>query len=147
MKKYNRTEIMRKAHSLRVSKNMNMSEALRKAWGLAKLEILESELFLLNMKDISGGRTNIAAQEQIRAKNARIAELSNQVNTLKAEIYPTRAIETRRDYSQQDIEFFARKLRNDPYMTNEQRAKYAVIVENGYIVETVVGLDENAYAA
>jgi outer membrane murein-binding lipoprotein Lpp len=66
-----------------------MREALVKSWKMAKLAILESELFLFNMKDLSGGRNNVVAQMQIIANNSKIDELNRKVNALKSEIYPT----------------------------------------------------------
>ena len=63
--KYNKIEIMKKMHRLVKIYGINMSEALRKSWSMAKLEIAENELFLRNMKDINGGASNIIAQNQI----------------------------------------------------------------------------------
>ena len=89
MKKFDRKAIFTKAWRLVRNYNMDMSTALIKSWKMAKLEILENEKFLLDMKDLSGGANNIVAQNQIRANNAAIDELRNKISTLEQEIYPT----------------------------------------------------------
>ena len=89
MKKYNRVEIFKKMWRLVKNCNLSMSEALTKAWKMAKLEPLEAELFELNQKDLNGGKTNAVAQMMIMENNRRIDELHRQIAALKAEIYPT----------------------------------------------------------
>ena len=49
--KYNLIVIMKRAHTIRKETGANMSEALRQAWGEAKIEIVETERFYLAMKD------------------------------------------------------------------------------------------------
>lgn len=92
MKKYDRKAIFSKMWSLTKNYNMNTSEALGKAWKMAKLEILENEYFLLKTKDLTGGKTNIVAQNMIREYREELDTLSQKVIALKKEIYPTVAI-------------------------------------------------------
>ena len=66
-----------------------IAEALRISWKMARLAKIENELFILNMKDLSGGRNNIFAQNQIRENNKAIAEANRRIEALKREIYPT----------------------------------------------------------
>ena len=49
---YNRSEIFTAAHQIRRGENVSMSAALRKAWALAKIENINSEAFMLAMKDL-----------------------------------------------------------------------------------------------
>jgi hypothetical protein len=86
---------MKKAHSLRINYSMNMSAALTKAWGMAKIEILETELFSLNMYSSIGGATNIIAQNEIKIHRNAVAVLESKISILKAEIFPTIKEETR----------------------------------------------------
>jgi len=97
MKKTNPAKIMARAWEIsRISAakfggraSEYIDEALRISWKMARLEVLENELFILNMKDVSGGRTNAAAQAQISANRRAIAETERRVDALKMEIYPT----------------------------------------------------------
>jgi hypothetical protein len=153
MKKYNRTEIMKRAHTIRRIDGSNMSEALTKSWKLAKLEILKGELFLLNMKDISGGRTNAAAHSQIRANNEAIDRLQKEISVLKREIYPGETkVEKIYRYTEAQIEMQRKALSE----FKEGGAVYQAIKESLISMEkslenpeirTYIIIDENAYNA
>ena len=86
---YNRSEIMKKMHRLIKAYGMSKSEALTKAWRMAKLEILSGELFILNAYSPAGGASNIMAQNAIREHNTAVNALTSKISALKAEIYPT----------------------------------------------------------
>ena len=74
---------------------MSMSEALTKAWGLAKLENLNAELFNLNLIDVSGGANNIYTQNDIRANRETINAVQRKISVLQAVIFPTVITERR----------------------------------------------------
>lgn len=147
MKKYNLSEIMKKAHRLVKGYGMSMSEALGKSWKMAKLEMLKSELFILNMKDISGGRTNVAAQAQIRKNNEAIERLQKEITKIKREIYPSEAkVEKIYRYTQEQIQ----KQRNVLKQFKEGSEIYKAIKESLESMEkpeirTYIVIDENAY--
>ena len=60
--------------------------ALRISHKMAKVERLEGELFMLNAKDLSGGRANTIAQNQIRENRKAIDGVQRRIDALKAEI-------------------------------------------------------------
>ena len=82
MKKYDLSKIMTKANSLRRVYGMSRSESLTKAWGMAKLDKVERELFLLEMKD----RWNDTDRRMS-------SDLRQDISRLKAEIYPELILE------------------------------------------------------
>jgi len=132
--KYNKSTIMNKAHSLRTNYNMNMSAALTKAWGMAKIEILEAELFALNMHSPTGGANNIFAQNEIRAHRNAAAEIERKISALKAQIFPT--VVTERKI----------KLENPTISVSfcKETSKYIETVVE-YLTDTSEYLDVNAY--
>ena len=132
--KYNKVEIMTKAHSLRKNYNMSMSEALTKAWGLAKLENLNAELFELNMRDISGGANNIFAQNAIRANREAINAVQSKISVLQAVIFPTVVTERKIKLANPTI-----KVEFD-----KETKKYTETVIE-YLTQTNEYLDINAY--
>lgn len=50
-KRFNKSEIMKRAHTIHKESGASMSAALRKAWVEANIERIEDHRFLLNMKD------------------------------------------------------------------------------------------------
>ena len=82
MKSLNRASIMTKANSLRKVYGLTKSEALRKAWGMAKIANLESELFLLEMKDTFNNKDTRQANE-----------LAGKIRSLIVATYPTVTVE------------------------------------------------------
>jgi 2-polyprenyl-3-methyl-5-hydroxy-6-metoxy-1,4-benzoquinol methylase len=150
MKKYNRAEIFRKAWRLVKVYGMSMSAALRKSWQMARLEILENEYFLLNMKDLDGGRTNTAAQTQIRENNERLNELNKQIIALKQEIYPTVRTEQKFKFMSIDFDKVESKMKNIAYEFGTDDARYVELakqLEQGYRIDVYEKLDTNAYDA
>ena len=148
--KYNKTEIMKKANALRKAYGMSKSESLVKAWGMAKLAKLENELFILNMKDLSGGRTNIIAQNQIRANNAAIAELEAKIANLKNEIYPRVSVTVERKFDMYDRNKILKRI-NDikiffPNLKDEL-VELKSKLEKGVEMYTSEKLDTEAYSA
>jgi len=67
--KYNLSNIARRANALTAT--MNQSAAWKLAWAEAKIDRLEEQLFVLNMKD----RMTAAELDQSRELNAAIAAL------------------------------------------------------------------------
>lgn len=150
MKKINRAEIFKKMHRLVKAYGMSKSEALTKAWKMAKLEIIENELFILNMKDLNGGRNNIAAQNQLCEQNRKIDELSKKVIELKEAIYPriTGSHEEKLTSEQIDgIKWKINKIKNgDPYSPKGERERLEKMLAAGTVTITYENkLDLNAY--
>lgn len=63
-----------------------ISESMRISWIIAKIENKESELFILRMSDLNGGKTNIFAQNQIIATRQEVAKIENEIANLKNSI-------------------------------------------------------------
>ena len=61
--------------------------SMKISWVLAKIENKENELFILNMSDLSGGKTNVIAQNQIMANRQAIAKIESEIANLKNSIY------------------------------------------------------------
>lgn len=95
--KYNLSEICSRAWSIAENSAVKfggkaseyIDESLRISWNMAKLAILEDEKFLLDMKDISGGKTNVFAQQEIAEYNKELNRVARAIEELQAAIYPT----------------------------------------------------------
>lgn len=150
MKKYNLRTIMTKANALRKVYGMNKSESLKKAWMMAKLEILENELFTYEMKDLDGGKTNTVAHIQIRKNREAIESLQAKIRELKNEIYPratkTRKVDllgaSRRKLMEEILKKIEVRFGKDSDNYFEMNRK----LEDGYEVYTSEVLNENAYS-
>ena len=148
MKKYNLSEIMRKANSLNKNYKLSKSESLRKSWQFAKLEILENELFELNMKDISGGANNIIAQNEIRIHNAKIDSVQNKIADLKAQIFPTVTITEEIKLGQMEKTRIIKKMNDIRIFTPNLVDEFAELkakLDKGVETYTREKLDVNAY--
>ena len=75
--KYNKANIMTKANNLRNVYGLTKSESLRKAWAMAKLEIVEKEVFYLNMAN------TLSYSDQNR-----LSDMKHSIESLQACIYP-----------------------------------------------------------
>jgi len=158
--KYNKVDIMNKAHSLRKVYNMNMSTALTKAWKMAKVAVLENEKFALDMKDLSGGRNNVVAQVAMRANQSAIERLASEISTLQAQIYPTVSMtqtydelgDAKRNALQERIARLEAKIAEaknpiEKFSYERQHSEAKRTLENSIKVYTNTVVDLNAYNA
>lgn len=150
MKKYNLSSIMKKANALRKAYGMNKSESLSKSWLMAKLEIAENELFVYEMKDLSGGKLNAVAQAQISKNREAMEELQSKISEIKTQLYPriTKVqkydkLGSQRKIMMETLEKIEKRFGKDSenYYNMERK------LEDGYEVYTSEALDETAYNA
>lgn len=147
--KFNRKNIMTKANALRKAYGMNKSESLKKAWMMEKLSILNDELFVYEMKDLDGGKTNAIAQAQISKNREAMEELQAKISEIKNQLYP-RIIKTckydklgsQRKIMMETLEKIEKRFGKD----SENYYNMAQKLEDGYEVYTSEALDEAAYA-
>lgn len=134
MKKYNLSKIMTTANTLRNKYDMSASEALIKAWKIARVELLENELSELNQKDISGSVNNIFAQNALRENYNAINSIIKKIDLLKHEIYPTMKLERKIKLANPTVSVTFDKTTN----------KY-IETPIDYIIRTDEYLDTSAY--
>ena len=77
---FDKSKIMKRAHSLKKTNAITLSEALKKAWLEAKIDRIETDLFFLDMID-----------RQSPADRSRVADLTNKLFALKKALRPVPA--------------------------------------------------------
>jgi len=147
---YNKSEIMKKANALRARYGMNKSEALAKAWGMAKIANLEKELFELNLYSPTGGANNIIAQNEIRTHNEKIEKVTAKIENIKNAIYPRITATGTRTLDMYDRNRIMRRINSitmfSPSLTDELAALEQQLA-HGVEAYTYETLDTGAYNA
>ncbi len=83
MTRFNRSEIMRNANNLRAEKHLGKSEALRRAWAMAKIHNIDRELDNLSYVD----RWSIAQRDEVDRLRALRSDLRAIANPKPERMY------------------------------------------------------------